>query len=104
MDEAAAGPGRRSSHGSRRCRRRNGRLLRRNSRSTCSPFTEVRLSFCENKLKALCTALGLACILPVARAEVCNIKVVTDASPDYSDLPSMVHSITAKWPDPKEKC
>jgi len=39
-----------------------------------------------------------------ARAEVCNLKIVTDASPDYSDLPSMVHSITAKWQTPEEKC
>ena len=37
-------------------------------------------------------------------AEVCNLKVVTDASPDYSDLPSLLHSITAKWPTTKEKC
>ncbi len=33
-----------------------------------------------------------------ARAEVCNIKVVTDASPDYTDMPSMIRSITGKWP------
>jgi hypothetical protein len=31
------------------------------------------------------------------RAAVCNIKVVTDASPDYTDMPNMIHSITAKW-------
>ncbi|HEY3323389.1 MAG TPA: hypothetical protein VGP72_23235 [Planctomycetota bacterium] len=40
----------------------------------------------------------------VAHAEVCNLKVVTDASPDYSDLKSMIHSITAAWPTDKEKC
>ena len=43
---------------------------------------------------------GLAC---PAGAEVCNIKVVTDASPDYTDMPSMIHSITAKWPSVPEK-
>ena len=37
------------------------------------------------------------------RAEVCNIKVVTDASPDYTDMPSMIHSITAKRPTVPEK-
>ena len=37
-------------------------------------------------------------------AEVCNLKVVTDASPDYSDLPSLLHSITANWATTKEKC
>src|ERR1043166_9604073 len=39
-----------------------------------------------------------------AGAEVCNLKVVTDASPDYSDMPSLLHSVTAKWPTTKEKC
>ena len=37
-------------------------------------------------------------------AQVCNIKVVTDASPDYSDMDSMIHSITASWETPAEKC
>jgi hypothetical protein len=46
------------------------------------------------------TTLGLA----TASAEVCNIKVVTDASPDYSDMESMIHSITARWPSPAQKC
>lgn len=36
--------------------------------------------------------------------EVDNIKVVTDASPDYTDMDSMVHSITSKWKTPAEKC
>jgi hypothetical protein len=37
-------------------------------------------------------------------AEVCNLRVVTDASPDYTDLPSLIHSATAKWPTPAERC
>ncbi|NLC55678.1 MAG: hypothetical protein GX774_02430 [Armatimonadetes bacterium] len=51
--------------------------------------------------------LLLLCLLALAmpaRAEVCNLRVVTDASPDYTDLPSMIHSITARWPTDKEKC
>jgi hypothetical protein len=48
----------------------------------------------------LAMVLGLA----TASAEVCNIKVVTDASPDYSDMESMIHSITARWPSPAQKC
>jgi hypothetical protein len=32
------------------------------------------------------------------------LKIVTDASPDYSDLPSLVRSVTSKWPTEKEKC
>ena len=39
-----------------------------------------------------------------ARAEVCNIKVVTDANPDYSDIGSMLHSITDNWPENRDKC
>jgi hypothetical protein len=39
-----------------------------------------------------------------ARAEVDNLKVVTDASPDYTDLPSLVQSVTSKWETPEEKC
>jgi hypothetical protein len=38
------------------------------------------------------------------QAAVFNLKVVTDASPDYSDLPAMIRSITGKWATPEEKC
>jgi hypothetical protein len=37
------------------------------------------------------------------QAAVYNLKVVTDASPDYSDMDSMVRSITSNWPTPEEK-
>ncbi|MBN2473981.1 MAG: right-handed parallel beta-helix repeat-containing protein [Pirellulales bacterium] len=37
------------------------------------------------------------------RADVYNLKVVTDASPDYSDMDSMIHSITNRWSTPREK-
>ncbi len=40
----------------------------------------------------------------LARAEVDNLKVVTDASPDYSDMESLVHSVTSQWQTPEEKC
>lgn len=33
-----------------------------------------------------------------------NLRVVTDASPDYTDLPSAVRSMTANWPTDPEKC
>jgi len=45
-------------------------------------------------------ALGVATV----SAEMCNIKVVTDGSPDYYDMESMIHSITAHWPSPAQKC
>ncbi|MHB1033766.1 MAG: discoidin domain-containing protein [Pirellulales bacterium] len=59
-----------------------------------------------NMRRTLGMALFLAAFLSAlpASAEVCNIKVVTDASPDYSDMPSMIHSITSNWPTPEEKC
>lgn len=41
--------------------------------------------------------------LAVAHAEVDNIKVATDASPDYGDMDSMIHSISGKWQTPEEK-
>ncbi len=41
------------------------------------------------------SALMFSLALP-ARAEVNNLKIVTDASPDYSDMDSLIHSVTAK--------
>jgi hypothetical protein len=39
-----------------------------------------------------------------ADAQVCNIKVVTDGNPDYSDMSSLIHSATGNWSTPQEKC
>src|SRR3982751_5840143 len=39
-----------------------------------------------------------------AWAQVFNLKVVTDANPDYTDLPSLVYSATSRWETPEEKC
>src|SRR6185369_11756847 len=36
-------------------------------------------------------------------AEDCNVKIVTDANPDYYDVPSLVRSVTSKWETPKDK-
>ncbi len=35
---------------------------------------------------------------------VCNIKVVTDGNPDYTDIGSMLHSTTSNWTETKDKC
>ena len=35
------------------------------------------------------------CLTARAGAQVYNIKVVTDANPDYSDMESMIHSISS---------
>lgn len=39
-----------------------------------------------------------------ADAATFNLKVVTDASPDYSDIASFIHSATGKWNTSEEKC
>ena len=51
----------------------------------------------------LTCGVTILCSSP-AFAQVCNVKVVTDASPDYYDLPGMIRSITAACPTPEEKC
>jgi len=54
---------------------------------------------------AVLAVLAAALVLPSpAGAQVCNVKVLTDATPDYYDLKSMVRSITSRWPTPEEKC
>ncbi len=48
-------------------------------------------------------AIALLLAGPV-HADVYNLKVVTDASPDYTDMDSLVHSITSNWKTDAEKC
>src|SRR5215212_140524 len=50
--------------------------------------------------------LAILCALSasLARADVYNLKVVTDASPDYTDMDSLVHSVTSNWQTDAEKC
>ena len=49
------------------------------------------------------TLLAALCASP-AHADVYNLKVVTDANPDYTDMDSLVHSITSRWDTDAEKC
>ncbi len=49
----------------------------------------------------------LGCLLGQSGANsaaVYNLKIITDASPDYSDLPNMIRSITGMWETPEQKC
>src|SRR4051812_26062146 len=48
--------------------------------------------------------LIFGCFTAICPGAVYNLKIVTDASPDYSDMSSMVRSITSKWETPEEKC
>jgi len=51
--------------------------------------------------------LLLVCVLGccwAASASVYNLKVVTDASPDYTDMGSTIRSATGRWETPEEKC
>jgi hypothetical protein len=52
---------------------------------------------------AILAALG-SDFYTCAAGEICNIKVVTDGSPDYTDVGSLIHSATSNWPDTKDKC
>src|SRR5688572_8104173 len=52
------------------------------------------------KLSAL---IALALFTTSLHSAVYNLKVVTDASPDYSDMESMIRSIASKWETPEEK-
>ena len=38
-----------------------------------------------------------------AESKMCNIKVVTDGNPDYTDMDSMIRSISDNWDTTKEK-
>ena len=53
----------------------------------------------------LCCIVLAAALLNTgtASADVYNLKVVTDASPDYTDMDSLVHSITSRWESDQEK-
>ena len=46
---------------------------------------------------------GLGMFSSAVQGQVANLKVVTDANPDYSDMESMVHSITSRWKTDEEK-
>ena len=58
-------------------------------------------------LRSLPTLLACAVISSLlaapATADVYNLKVVTDANPDYSDLDSLAHSATSQWKTDAEK-
>ena len=58
----------------------------------------------KHMLRSLASLTLILCLSGLAEAQVCNVKVVTDANPDYSDMDSMIHSITSKWSTPAEKC
>jgi hypothetical protein len=47
--------------------------------------------------------LCLALVAAPLRGDVYNLKVVTDANPDYSDLDSLVSSATSRWETDAEK-
>ena len=62
----------------------------------------MKRSFVNTRL-LIRTVLALAAN-SVSHAAVCNLKIVTDASPDYSDMPAIIRSVTGRWNTPEEKC
>jgi hypothetical protein len=61
-------------------------------------------AFVNTRFLSRCLAVASFGATCLCSAAVYNLKVVTDASPDYSDLPSLVRSATARWNTPEEKC
>ena len=53
---------------------------------------------------AILALAALALVPAPLGAEVCNLKIATNANPDYGDIGSMLHSITDNWPEAKDKC
>src|SRR5690554_5165579 len=68
------------------------------SQSTHRPTRGMRVLRAA-AVAAVTTLLGV----PAASAEIANLKVVTDASPDYYDMESMVRSITKNWETDEQK-
>ena len=58
----------------------------------------------RTKLSIVLVFILAVSLTSLSTAQVCNIKVVTDASPDYYDMDSMIHSITGNQETPAEKC
>jgi hypothetical protein len=65
-------------------------------------YQEVPMGKRANAWTMMAALVGL--VAPFSAADVYNLKVVTDANPDYSDLPSLVHSATSRWETPEQKC
>src|SRR5438477_4447449 len=67
------------------------------------PLPIISLVRSKACLLILCSILAPPVSL-FCRAAVFNLKVVTDASPDYSDMESMIYSIPSKWETTEQKC
>jgi hypothetical protein len=50
-----------------------------------------------------CVSLLVLCCFP-SFAAVYNLKVVSDSRPDFTDMQSLVHSVTAPYPTTDEQC
>jgi hypothetical protein len=55
-------------------------------------------------LRHAIAVLSVVLVAAAARADVYNLKVITDASPDYTDMPSLVYSATSRWKTDADKC
>lgn len=57
----------------------------------------------RNSLISILLLVGML-LASVARGNVYNLHLVTDNTPDYTDLPSLVTSATGNWETPQDKC
>jgi hypothetical protein len=68
------------------------------------PYVRLRSYVVMHKLPLLSAIFLLATCASPAPAQLANLRIVTDASPDYHDMPALVHSITSRWQTPEQKC
>ena len=59
--------------------------------------------FASTAIIALAALAALIAFPADAQADVYNLKIVTDANPDYTDIGSMIHSTTSKWDKDADK-
>src|SRR5688500_9514987 len=69
-----------------------------------APQTGQGVTHRPSSLASFSPVFLLVALAAPARGQVYNLKVVTDASPDYTDLASLIHSATSRWQTPAEKC
>ena len=58
----------------------------------------------RNGVLGLVVLVALGSLTIEGLAQVCNLKVITDGNPDYTDIDSLVRSATSAWGSPEEQC
>jgi hypothetical protein len=67
-------------------------------------FRTERTTVFEALRRRILQIFSIGGLMGSCSGAVFNLKVVTDASPDYSDMGSLVGSITSRWETTEQKC